>query len=182
MTYPPDFEITADMEADWVDWYASVIELKTKALRQEALKLFAETHGLTEKQAAHIDYYTQRLRGPEHLLNEVIDLIVELAYEAWEVPYPQDYDNARVFAKKLLGYGDRAKGHNSFLYTYPEEVASLLATPEAEKLYLNEEKMKYIVHLLSSWHGRWHGRDRPEPTKPRRNNWKNLDESSPYLS
>lgn len=181
MPYQPDFEITDNMQADWEDWYVSVLELKMKALRKEALKRFAETHGITERQAAHIEYYTKRIPSQEKLVNEVTDVIVELMYEAWELPYPQDYDEARAFTKKLLWYGDREKGHKRFLYTYPDDVADLLETPEAKRLYLNEEKMAYIVHLVKSWHGRYHGREAIEPTLPRRKNWKDLDEPSPYL-
>lgn len=181
MPYQPDFEITDDMQADWEDWYESPLERKIKALRQEALDQFAQTHGITERQAAHVAYYTKRLGYLEGIINEVTNVLVEFMYAPWEVSYPQDYDEARAFAKKLMGYGDRKKGHNFFLYTYPDEVAALLETPEAKKLYLNEEKMAYIVHLIKSWHGRSHGREAIKPSLPRRKTWKDLDEPSPYL-
>lgn len=164
MSYSPDFELTPDLEADWADWYSSVLEIKTRRLKEDAIERFAKSHGLTVEQAWLVDRVAGPQYGQEEEIVQLAHIVVDEMYTITEAPWQNDYDRARIFAARLL-----------FVHNNKFEVDKLYEEFE-DKLSLTPDKMDYFIFLASKWKSHFY----PKGKYPRRSDWKNLDEVSPY--
>ncbi len=171
-------EARPELATDWQEWYESITRITKERSDESNLESFRETHGLSEREAHLVKYYSQIPNSPEHLRYLLTEFLVNRVYDFTEAPYPRDYDDAREIAKLLLGYGNRELGHNSFLYTYPEEVDALAGEMHAERLGLTPEMLQLAAFFAKHWDNRrgYIG----TPRHPRRNSWADLTEKSPY--
>ena len=167
-----------ELATDWSEWYESVSRIEKERKDQRNLVKLMETHGLTEREASIVAYYSQIPKSSEHLRYLLTELLVNQVYDITEAPWERDYDDARIITKLLLGYGNRELKHNSFLYTYPDEVEALADHENAKQLGLSKDDLKVAAFFANQWDNRrgYQG----TPRLPRRNSWSNLSQESPY--